>query len=158
MEPATQVLTVRPGFLRFLLAEMRAVLVLLAIEATLFMVFRRPLLVVTMTGACVGVVVVAVMRAVFSRERMRLTIDPTGVRGPCRDSAYSTFVRFDEMDWERSGIRRRQLRFVPRQGEPIRIQLVHYSADQLESIRRALRERVDAANLPESFRYEGVPG
>lgn len=153
MEYGEQELQFSPGFTRFLLSELSAVPIAVAVAAVGAFLLGRSLASMSLLFMVAAYGFTILYHAAFFRSLRRLTFGPDWIRGPCANPSYGTTVQFDRIDWSKSGVRRRQLRLVPRDGESIRVKLAWFSPEQREAIRREIRARADLGQLPESLRY-----
>jgi hypothetical protein len=135
-----------PDFGRFVVAELWSGAIVVVATVVVFYLLRG----VTSTWllAAAGVTVLGVFgqAAVARRNRLQIVIGDDWIGGPG-----STSVRFDMVDWKRSGIDDRRIRIRPERGNGIDTKATWYTPEDIAEMKRLIRDRCAGVDLPASF-------
>jgi hypothetical protein len=139
-----------PDLRRFLFAELWSTAVVIGASAVLVYLLRDLSRTWLLTVSVVSLLAV-LYQATFSRRSRRVQIGDTWIRGPTNAASHSTTLQFGTVDWSRSGIERGRLRLKSISGQQIMTKTAWYALEDIEEIKRLLRNRCDSADLPASF-------
>lgn len=130
---------------RMMLHELWSAVVSILIVITILIVlqqFRWEWLI----GVVVMTVIVVAISGTLKRRSRRIVIGDSWVEGPTGGSPGSTTVQFDVMDRERSGFKGGRLRILAISGRGIEATTMWYSPEDIEEIKRLLRDRFEDAD------------
>ncbi len=139
-----------PDLRRFLVIELWSVVLTVGTGVMILYSFRGLSYSWLLTAIALGLLGV-LYHATFSRRSRRIVIGDTWISGPKHESSESTTMQFDMVDWARSGFRRGRLRFRSMSGQVINAKTFWYAPEDIEEIKRLVRDRCHAAQLPASF-------
>ena len=139
-----------PDLRRFLFAELWSTALVIGASAVLLYALRDLSRTWLLTVGTFGLLVV-LYQATLSRRSRRIQIGDTWISGPTNAASDSTTLQFDTVDWTRSGIERGRLQLRSISGQQIMTKIAWYALEDIEEIKRLLRNRCDSAHLPADF-------
>ena len=141
----TSEVTFTPQFGRFLRSESKRQFAFGTVLFASYMLYlEEPTIVIAVIVG--GIVVIAtLLHAFIFRSLRNIVIGPTWIKGPCVKPIYGTTVTLGEVDWTRSGVKGRDFWIRPVGDEAIRFKTSWFTDEQVNEIRRLLRDRCPGA-------------